>query len=663
MAIGAYAQEKQLHTDEVKVTATRSEKVAKEVPMTLSVVTSEDIAKQGASSVGDLLRDVPGVQLSSSGSAGVYRLNLRGESGSRTLVMVDGIKISEQKSMEGAPLLVNINSIERIEVIKGPASVLYGSEAIGGAINIITKKGGERILQGSLSAQYDSGTKGTDTTFSVYGSNKGFYYRAEGSLGNHKDRIDSDGDDMTNTEYDNRDVRFLFGYEGKKFATGIEHSDYKSDNEVRTGMENDPDFAMVMDLPEWTRKKTSAYAEFKNLSKYISKIRLDAYKQTTFKKFRNDMFMTVSMGPMTMDMESLSTTENDLDTTGVNLQANLNPTDTNMLIIGAEYMKDDLDVDDKKMPFGATKYSFYKSEAEQSSTSFFLLDEQMLGEDFILSAGLRYTSIDTELKSTNNPAYDKGDSDSDSTVGSLSIVYTGVKDTALRALYSRGYRTPNLQQLYMGTTHGSDTPTYSDPDLDPETSDNYEVGVRYDNKKFDIDAALFHNKAKDYITTTETIIDGEDARIYTNVGKATTTGVELTAGYRIGEFRPYINGTYLHRKYEFESFSTTKNGMPEKFGRLGLQYDKTFSKSFFSSDIYLRYASEAEEESASGSVDSTDSYTTYNLNMNYGYIFKDGRRVMVTAEALNIGNKEYKLALSTLEETGRHFILKLSMDF
>ncbi len=88
------------------------------------------------------MRDLPGVQITSTGAAGIYRLNLRGESGSRTLLMVDGgVKISEQKSMDGAPpLLIDLNSIERIEVIKGPASVLYGSEAIGGAINVITKK-------------------------------------------------------------------------------------------------------------------------------------------------------------------------------------------------------------------------------------------------------------------------------------------------------------------------------------------------------------------------------------------------------------------------------------------------------------------------------------------------------------------------------------------
>ncbi len=186
----------------------------------------------------------------------------------------------------------------------------------------------------------------------------------------------------------------------------------------------------------------------------------------------------------------------------------------------------------------------------------------MLGDSFILSGGLRYTKTDTELtKSDNPPGYEKGESNDNSTVGSISLVYTGIKDTALRVLYSKGYRTPNLQQLYMGTTHGSRTPTYSNPKLDAETSNNYEVGLRYDNKAFDTDIAVFYNKAKDYISTIPTQINGSAARIYTNVDKATTKGVELTAGYTIADFRPYVAGTYLHRKYETETFSTTKNGM------------------------------------------------------------------------------------------------------
>jgi len=658
-----WASDSKISTREIEVTATRVKKVAKEVPMSLSVMTAEEIKKVGATSVADLMKDLPGVQISSTGSAGIYRLNLRGEGGSRALVMVDGVKISEQKSMEGAPLLIDLNSVDRIEVIKGPASVLYGSEAIGGAINVITKKGGDKPIQGTISATYNSGIKGVSSSLSLYGSSNNFYYRAEGTSTNAGNRIDSDGDDIDHTEYKNRNLRFLLGYENETFDIGVEYSDYTSDNEVRTGLEDSSSFAMNMDLPEWNRKKTLLHAEYKKPLGILSNIRVDAYQQTTFKEFENNMFNTIQMGPMTQTMESLSTTENDLTTTGFNAQFDLDIADTNLMIIGFEYMDDALDVDDTKKGFGDPTFSNYTSEAKQTSKSLFIHDEQMLGDNFILSGGLRYTSTETELTKAGNPSYEKGDSDDNSTVGSISLVFTGVKDTALRLLYSRGYRTPNLQQLYMGTSHGSATPTYSNSDLDAETSDNYEFGVRYDNKQFDIDMAIFQNNAKDYITTIATTVNNSPARLYTNVDEAKTKGVELTAGYRVLDFRPYLTGTYLHRKYETSTFSTTKNGMPEVFGRAGLQYSKSFGKSFFDIDGYMRYAAKAEEESSNGDIEKTDSYKTYNIQANWSYTFENARRLIITLEGLNLNNKKYTQAMSTLEEAGRHFVFKASLDF
>ena len=138
------AQAADVTTEDVKVTASRVEQELMDVPMSVSVITNEEIAKSSARTIGELLEDVPGVQIVNSGSQGLKRLSIRGENSFRTLVMIDGQKLSEQKSMDGTAILIDPTTVERIEVIKGPASVLYGSDAIGGAINIITKKGGTK---------------------------------------------------------------------------------------------------------------------------------------------------------------------------------------------------------------------------------------------------------------------------------------------------------------------------------------------------------------------------------------------------------------------------------------------------------------------------------------------------------------------------------------
>ena len=138
-----FAQNKELEEIEIEkvvVTATRTEKDIMDVPTSMSVVDEKDIDRTGTNSTPELLRDIPGVFLFDNAASGAKRVMIRGESGSRVLILIDGQKISEQKSMDGAPIFIAPEDIERIEVVKGPASVLYGSEAIGGVVNIITKK-------------------------------------------------------------------------------------------------------------------------------------------------------------------------------------------------------------------------------------------------------------------------------------------------------------------------------------------------------------------------------------------------------------------------------------------------------------------------------------------------------------------------------------------
>lgn len=143
----AYAMET-LNAQDVVVTASRVEKALADVNMSVSVIDRETIERNAqAKTIADLLEStVPGIRIQNDGGQGIDRVSIRGEDAFRTVVMVDGQRISEQKSMSGVPLLIDPSQVERIEVIRGPASVLYGSDAIGGAINIITKKEAIRLL-------------------------------------------------------------------------------------------------------------------------------------------------------------------------------------------------------------------------------------------------------------------------------------------------------------------------------------------------------------------------------------------------------------------------------------------------------------------------------------------------------------------------------------
>lgn len=650
----ATAQE---NTD-ILVTATRVEKKLQDVPYTVNVITAEEIRASGATSLADLLRDLPAAQITSTGAAGITRLSLRGESSSRTLILVDGMKITEQKSMDGAPLLIDINNIERIEIIKGPGSVLYGSEAIGGAINVITKKGGKRPVEGTISTTYDTSAGGEVISAALSGSLSGFYYRLDGSQTDYGKRKDADGDKLDGTEYERQSYSLLAGYQNERFDSGIKYEKFESESMVYTM----PYPGMYMELPEWNRERLSGWVEYRNPESRFSKTRLNVFRQETYKEFINNM----DFPPMSRQGH----TENTLETIGVLGQTDIQLTTSNLLIAGFEVNIDDLNaVDDSTTtittPMGpVVSTSFTRTEAKQTTYSLFVHDEQMIGNDLILGAGLRYSRLENEISSTNNPDIPDKDTSFNSTVGSLSLVYRGISNTSLRAIYSSGYRAPNLQQLYMGTTHGSTTPTFSNPDLDPEKSNNYEVGARYANQLVDLDLALFHTRSKDYITTQTIPYGTGTAQEYTNVDKAVTTGVELMAKLLVGDFTPYISGTYMRRKYEQQGFSTYKVGQPSLSGRLGLRHSAQISRSAtINSDVYARYAAKAESEYSDGTIDKTDAYTTLNLSLSGTYRYLDDRTVMLTFEALNLTNKDYELAMSSVPEPGRHFLLKASVNF
>jgi len=146
--------------DEVTVTATRTERDVRDVPASVSVITKDEIKQQHVVRTDELLKNVVGVDVGGAGIGSTAMTNVRGIPGSfagaTTLVLVDGLPVEPvQLSRRHAYKLVSPTDIERIEVVRGPASALYGPSAVGGVINIITKKD-KGPLAGSISAGYGS---------------------------------------------------------------------------------------------------------------------------------------------------------------------------------------------------------------------------------------------------------------------------------------------------------------------------------------------------------------------------------------------------------------------------------------------------------------------------------------------------------------------------
>ena len=157
----ALAQEEENETEQVVVIATKTPNKLDDVGSSVTLIDQEAIRNSQKVSVYGLLRQVPGVSLSRNGGIGtVSTLRIRGAESGQTLVLIDGVKVNDLSSPSGAFNFANLTTanIERIEILRGPESTLYGSDAIGGVINIITKKADQPF---SASGYLEGGSFGT----------------------------------------------------------------------------------------------------------------------------------------------------------------------------------------------------------------------------------------------------------------------------------------------------------------------------------------------------------------------------------------------------------------------------------------------------------------------------------------------------------------------
>lgn len=234
---------------------------------------------------------------------------------------------------------------------------------------------------------------------------------------------------------------------------------------------------------------------------------------------------------------------------------------------------------------------------------------------------------------------------------------------ALRATWAQGFRVPIMQEKYLYTSMGSSSGggVWGNPDLKPETSDNFEIGSRYDNGNAVLDVSLFYSDAKDYISTAY-MENGVDQH-YVNYDKARSRGLEMSAEYTFADtYTPYATLTWMRRKVEGHGYSTYASGTPEFYARYGLRtkHNVAFGGKL-RTDTYLR--SQTATESYSASSDTTTSiggFTTVNFAL--GYTFGPQDRYLLNAELLNIFDKAYQYNTATWE-AGRHVNVKFNASF
>ena len=552
-------------------TATKTEKNIEGVSASVIVIDEKAIEKMGASSLGDIVSRTPGLTrqygtFPSASSKSKSSVSLRGMGATGTLFLIDGERLAGEVKNPYDLDRIPASMIERIEVVKGPMSTLYGADAVGGVINIITKQPKEGF-QGSFGIKTGSNTDGEGKnhdidlnfrgkkdklkySFYVTGLKSTPYTQSERAFvklptpkglvspskhphpgtKNMKDFYDTDVTYLEDANVFN--VGAKIGYEiSDTLQANISFSYMDEEREgvyngffhpsgikIKTpkGMKPMPVFNVpVNSKDENTRRAISGDLQWTASDDLFLKLKIynnyyEKRNTTTMKEWQDFGFPN--------EAKSAANGMNaDVDITSYELSGNYVVNDAHLLTFGTEYRDEKRDA----TVFDSTPNM---SRKEVDYKALYLQDEWEISDTMNVILGARYDAI----SNADNKATFK-----------LGAVKNFSKMFNLRVNFAQGYRTPDIREMYInkqtpnGLQQGAEVVGYN---LKPEFTNSFEVGASGKSGGFGYSAALFFNKIDDRIEK----VTGKQPNSYTfvNVSEAETKGIELMLDYDFG------NGLY-----------------------------------------------------------------------------------------------------------------------
>ena len=517
--------------EEVVVTASRVKEKKKEITTNVTIVDKEEIEASSATDLGDLLAETgighihkyPGV----STSVGIrgFRTDCIGvDLAGHVLILIDG-----RRAGTGNAAKIMTKNIERIEVIRGPASVQYGSAAMGGVVNVITKQGKDKptaFVEGLLgSYDYKEGSAGFSGKYKAFDFSGGF------TSDSRDDYDTASGEKYCNTGYNRKENGSLnLGYEflpGNRF--GVIYTYFDADHVGNPGYlsQNDLD-----DYEDTGNKSVDFIYDGKTANGLFS------WKVRYFDgKDEDEYFNPVASNPDYWDdgiPDKLS-----VDYKGTQAQFSYNQ---KYLLLTAGFDWVNYKTED-------SKYSPKKTEYDNPA-GFLLAKARLFDERLIITGGMRYDEYEVDMKSEGEKESD------DHTSPHVGMAYLLTDWLKVRANYGEAFKMPTAQQLacdmMMWGAH-----YVGNPNLKPEKSETYEGGIDLSYASFNAGLTYFHTDFKDKI---ESYRKPNNDTSYRNLGKAEIEGFEGELSYDIGplfswdyQIKPYVSFTYLTKYKDKEA--------------------------------------------------------------------------------------------------------------
>lgn len=504
----------------IVITPTRHEVPIYGIPSSFSVIYEDEIISKGKPQVKDILRDIPGLHVVQTGSFGASTsIFTRGTESSHTLVMIDGIKVFDPTSTNGAFNSANItlDNVERVEVVRGPHSTLYGSDAIGGVVNIITKKG---IGKPKVWTSFEGGSYQTfKEAVGSYGEFKGLHYSAAFS------RLDTAGISKADAKYDNEEKD---AYTNTSFSSRV---DYELFDRLIIGS---------------TFRHTDAEIEIDDSGGYNGDDpnRRNRERQTALSNYINcEMadWWTLDFKWLWMSNERFDKDFRDeMDTSeylyskyeGANISYEVHNIfklgKFGTLSGGIDYDKQESDPYLYSQAAWGTTISD-SSKLKDHNVGYYIQNTLTIGENFYSIAAFR---IDDHSEFGTHDTY------------KVSLKYISDWGTSVKGGWATGFKAPSLYQLY--------DPSNGNSDLKPEESETFEIGLGQDlfKDRLKLESTYFHTELRDLIDWV--LVDpiwftGE----YQNISRAKIWGIENLVIFKpVDQIKINYSYTYLNTKNE-----------------------------------------------------------------------------------------------------------------
>lgn len=531
--------------DKIIVTANRTSENVKEVTSATIIIEEEEIKRSSATNLGEFLEELnighiqkyPGQ--SSSIAVRGFRTETHGNDlRGKVLILIDG-----RRAGTGNTAMIMTKNIERIEIIKGAAGVQYGSAAIGGVVNVITKRGKGKpslFIEGSLgSFSYNDISLGSSGE--LFGMDYSFAYSHEAS-----DDYKTSKGKYDNSEYKSQNLSLNLGYSFlKTHRIGII---FTQNDGTDIGSPNKQEFQTLDNKLDSIDKSLSSYdIQYEGSSNDFNwNMRYYAGKEK--RKYIN-YYNEEESG------------ENEYSTDFKGAQVNVTY-DKKMIAIttGADYSQYNLENRNKTT---STETKPYNMDNQYENQALFIIPKlRLLNETLILTVGARYDSFKVKIEDT--PLWTNMKSQNETTTNTIynaGIAYNVTQKVKLRAQYGQGFRVPSANELAadyssLNWSTGTNIIYKGNPDLDPESTETYEAGFDTDYGWTSASMTYFQTYYRDMIQEKSE----STYRTWTNIGKSEIFGFEGSFKLDFGAIfdwewtvEPFASFTYITRAKDKET--------------------------------------------------------------------------------------------------------------